>query len=510
MSKASITFYTKPFGKLSEEELQQCADLFSNNYGKYSGLGGKQKGRQIKMPVSLYKRFYEGKDKVFVSLCYADDKLIGQAFFIKAKTADGKVCSWVTQLVVDSHYRKRGYGSKLLNSAWGFSNYFAWGLATANAKTLKTLESATWRQVDVAFIMKNIGTIKEIMKDIPFIRDSNKLLLDERTSQIFSDFYPEIEKDNQNQDLAVYTERLGEIQPGYEWLAFTFSDQQISYSEEKLHDFLSFSEQQLKEAYSRMDMAQAGWTQGTPNEIDFILSKVDLAEEDNILDLGCGQGRHTLAFAERGYQNITGVDFSDSNIRKAKENALDKHLMCSFIKGDARVYQTGTKYKLILCLYDVIGSFRDEKDNRKIIKRIKSLLAKSGTAVISVMNMELTEKIAKNIVSVKQNPNALLQLPPSKTMAVSGNIFNSDFFLINTDDNLVYRKEQFEDDGMLSAEYLVADRRYKMDEIIENLAEEGLEVTCHTYVSAGHWDEPLDAIDSHAKEILLFAKHKGE
>ena len=52
------------------------------------------------------------------------------------------------------------------------------------------------------------------------------------------------------------------------------------------------------------------------------------------------------------------------------------------------------------------------------------------------------------------------------------NVFLSEYFLINEDDGLVYRKEQFESDGMMSAEYLVADKRYRMEElksILENL-----------------------------------------
>ena len=120
------------------------------------------------------------------------------------------------------------------------------------------------------------------------------------------------------------------------------------------------------------------------------------------------------------------------------------------------------------------------------------------------MNMELTESIAINKVSLKEMPNALLKLPPSNTMAVSGNIFKPEYYLINTDDGLVYRKEQFDEDGMLSAEYVVADKRYRMSELENLISELGLCVTNKRFVQAGNWNEALNATDKRAKELLLF------
>ena len=76
--------------------------------------------------------------------------------------------------------------------------------------------------------------------------------------------------------------------------------------------------------------------------------------------------------------------------------------------------------------------------------------------------------------------------------------------MINEDDGLVYRKEQFDSDNMLSAEYVVADKRYKMNELIISAEQLGFNVLYSSYVQAGHWDIPLDATDIRAKEILLF------
>ena len=127
----------------------------------------------------------------------------------------------------------------------------------------------------------------------------------------------------------------------------------------------------------------------------------------------------------------------------------------------------------------------------------------NGLAFISVMNMELTESISINTCSLSERPESLMKLKPSNTMAADGNIFKSEYFLINYDDGLVYRKEQFDSDGMLSAEYVVVDKRYKMDELLDMVEKMGFIVQYKSYVQAGRWQHSLSAIDSRAKEILL-------
>lgn len=266
-------------------------------------------------------------------------------------------------------------------------------------------------------------------------------------------------------------------------------------------------EEQLKEAYSRMDMPAQSWTKGTEQEIDYILSLINLKRDSRILDMGCGQGRHSTMLARKGYTNVIGIDFSESNIEKARLSAQENQLPVTFLPADARKFNLGCKFDCILCLYDVIGSFRQEEDNIRIIRSIKRNLKKGGFAIISVMNMELTESIALHNESISKNPDALLKLPPSDTMQASGNVFKPEYYLINKDDGLVYRKEQFTSGDDMFAEYLVADRRYKKDEIVALVETEGLKVEESRYVQAGHWDVALLSTDAKAKEILLIIRN---
>lgn len=53
--------------------------------------------------------------------------------------------------------------------------------------------------------------------------------------------------------------------------------------------------------------------------------------QGKVLDLGCGQGRHTIFCAEQGYEAY-GIDYVERAIEEAKEKARKKHLTNAHFK----------------------------------------------------------------------------------------------------------------------------------------------------------------------------------
>lgn len=501
-----IDYATKRMLDLSDDDIKECSELFSNSYGKYNEKSDRKPGQQVAMKESYYKKNYCRED-IYIATARDGNTLVGHAIYIRKKYEGYGIMTWVLQLVVNRDYRRQGIASTLLRSIWGFSDDYAWGLASANPCTVRTLESATFRKCEPAIIQRNLEPIKLIGKDTSFVPE-DAYVVNDTSSQVNTHFFV----DNSEFGLDLECEKsLGALSPGYEWLAFTFKEQAIQQDKYEAHfnDFVSFSEKKLKDAYSRMDMVSHGWTKGTQNEVDFL---VNTCKNGKLLDLGCGIGRHSLALAERGFC-VKGVDFSKKHIQHACEEREKRNIEqeeCEFVCSDVRNYVDETLYDGVVCLYDVIGSFPDEKDNICIIETARRQLKKGGLFIVSVMNMELTEHIVPNDRkgSLKQNPDILMKLPPSNIMQSNGDIFNPEYLAIDTDMGVVFRKEQFSGDDALAAEYVIRDKRYTKKEICGLIENQGFDILNAFYARAGHFDEPLEALDIHAKEICIIAKKR--
>lgn len=500
-------FFTKAAASLSDNELTDVSNLFSLNYGKYSSSHPDRlkQGKQIKLSPNYYKRNMSSNDYTYVALAYYEKELIGQAFYVIETTEKGNA-TWVTQLVVKKEFRRQQIAKKLLFSIWGFSNDYAWGLATTNPLTIKTLESATLRKVSLQRMQQNIQIIKQLSDKVNFITRDDICITD-TNSTVNSSYY--VSHEDIPDFISNYGEDwiFGDLQEGYEWLAFTFKDQELKpISKKDFTNFIEYSEQRLIDAYSRMDMKNQPWTKHTKEEVDFIKQFIHENKDQTIYDIGCGIARHISELHNQGYQNVYGFDFSEELIEQAKK--LHPELINNLFCKDCRNLKVSDKADVILCLYDVIGSFPKDQDNIKIIKTINSNLKKNGIVICSVMNMELTESICKHKFDIYKNPKELFSLKASQIMQNTGNVFNPDTFVIDEKSRLVFRKEIFKGDGFLDSEYIIRDKRYLKEEIISIFKSQNFKILEARFVQSGKFNTPLNATDSKAKEILIVAQKK--
>lgn len=114
-----------------------------------------------------------------------------------------------------------------------------------------------------------------------------------------------------------------------------------------------------------------------------------------------------------------------------------------------------------------------------------------------------TKSIATNRCSIYEEPQRLLRLKASNIMQRTGNVFDPDYFLLDEESHLVYRKEQFESDEQLSTEYVIADYRFTIEEFASECTALGFKVRSISPVQLGHWDTPLDPCDIRAKEVVF-------
>jgi len=77
--------------------------------------------------------------------------------------------------------------------------------------------------------------------------------------------------------------------------------------------------------------APAPWDIGRPQSA--IGNAADLAKSP-LLDSGCGTGDTAIFFASRGHK-VTGIDFLEEPLRRAKQKAADRKLPVNFLQKDA-------------------------------------------------------------------------------------------------------------------------------------------------------------------------------
>jgi 2-polyprenyl-3-methyl-5-hydroxy-6-metoxy-1,4-benzoquinol methylase len=69
----------------------------------------------------------------------------------------------------------------------------------------------------------------------------------------------------------------------------------------------------------------------TPEEADGIIRLSGIQKGSDVLDLCCGEGRHDLEFARRGY-NVTGVDITRPYIAEAVRLSSELGLDAEFLE----------------------------------------------------------------------------------------------------------------------------------------------------------------------------------
>ena len=123
----------------------------------------------------------------------------------------------------------------------------------------------------------------------------------------------------------------------------------------------------------------------TCTEVDLFTGFLKLDPHMVILDLACGQGRHTLELARRGFKYVNGLDRSHYLIRKAKNICASEGLSASFKEGDARKlpYQPDT-FDLVMILGNSFGYFESLDDDLKILKEVFRILKPNGRFLIDV------------------------------------------------------------------------------------------------------------------------------
>ncbi len=128
------------------------------------------------------------------------------------------------------------------------------------------------------------------------------------------------------------------------------------------------------------------FVQGTVGECDFIEQEVGRDKSIKIIDIGCGTGRHAIELTKRGYQ-VTGIDLSESQLKRAREKAKEQGVKIDFQRHDARNLSFKGDFDLAIMLCE--GGFslmETDEMNFAILKSAAKALNGQGKFIFTTLN----------------------------------------------------------------------------------------------------------------------------
>ena len=92
----------------------------------------------------------------------------------------------------------------------------------------------------------------------------------------------------------------------------------------------------------------------TKDEADFLVKTLECASGSRLLDVPCGNGRHSLELAKRGYR-MTGLDISEQFIEEARASSSAIGAQIELVLGDMRHVEGEAKFDGAFCMGNSFG-----------------------------------------------------------------------------------------------------------------------------------------------------------
>jgi SAM-dependent methyltransferase len=122
-------------------------------------------------------------------------------------------------------------------------------------------------------------------------------------------------------------------------------------------------------------------------EVEAVIRMLQLQEKQKILDLACGFGRHSVVFAQKGF-DVTGYDLSEGFLKKARELAESLMVGVNWQQGDMRDIKYENEFDAVINMFTAFGFFDREEEDLKVLKGVYQALKPGGQFIMDVLNRE--------------------------------------------------------------------------------------------------------------------------
>ncbi len=132
------------------------------------------------------------------------------------------------------------------------------------------------------------------------------------------------------------------------------------------------------------------FTRNTLAEVEFLVDELRVTEGQQVLDLGCGTGRHSVELARRGCRMV-GVDLSRGMLRQAQAAAQQARVVVDWIQADATRFAAPNRFDAAVCLcegaFGLIGAGEDpQAHDAAIAQNLARSMRPGGRLVLTASN----------------------------------------------------------------------------------------------------------------------------
>ncbi len=123
----------------------------------------------------------------------------------------------------------------------------------------------------------------------------------------------------------------------------------------------------------------------------FIKKVLGLPAKAKILDLCCGEGRHSLLLADT--YDVTGLDSNKEALRRFKQQIKLKKAPVRLVESDMRDIPFQNEFDAVINMFTSFGYFSDNRQNIKVLLEIYKSLKDNGKLLLDIRNKESSIKI---------------------------------------------------------------------------------------------------------------------
>ena len=130
--------------------------------------------------------------------------------------------------------------------------------------------------------------------------------------------------------------------------------------------------------------------------VDALIEELCPPDHSKMLDLGCGNGRHSKRLSLKGF-SVTGLDLSSSSILDAKKYESSN---LNFFRHDMRLPFGNSYFDYVFSFFTSFGYFKSSLEDDQVLNNISRSLKPGGTLVMDYLNVAYADR---SLVPAEEN-----------------------------------------------------------------------------------------------------------